>query len=51
MNCLATQNVVNLWQGGQIAIGDWVIVSFIDEIPNTVERHIAIVTDKVYESW
>jgi hypothetical protein len=51
VNCLATQNVVNLWQSGQLAVGDYVIVSFIDEIPNTVERHIAIVTDKVYRSW
>lgn len=34
-----------------IEIGDYVLVSFIEEIPNTEERRIAIVTDKVYKSW
>lgn len=49
--CLATQSVKELYQAGDIQIGDYVLVSFIEEIPNTIERHIAIVTDKVYKSW
>jgi len=51
VNCLVTQSVAELYQSGQIQIGDYVLVSFIEEIPNTEERRIAIVTDKVYESW
>ena len=35
----------------EIKIGDYVLVSFIEEMPNETERNIAIVTDKVYKSW
>ena len=51
VNCLVTQSVAELYQAGQIQIGDYVLVSFIEEIPNTEERNITIITDKVYESW
>lgn len=51
VNCLVTQSVAELYQAGQIEIGDFVLVSFIEEHPNTEEKLIAIVTDKVYKSW
>lgn len=50
-NCLVTQSVAELYQAGKIQVGDFVLVSFIEEIPNTEERLIAIVTDKIYKSW
>lgn len=49
--CLVTQSVAELYQAGQIEIGDYVLVSFIEEIPDTEEKLIAIVTDKVYKTW
>ena len=51
--CLVTQNIVNMWTSSpkQLDIDDFVLVSFIEEIPNTTERQVAIVTDKVFKSW
>ena len=51
INCLVTQSVKNLYQSGDIQVEDYVLVSFIEEMPNETERNIAIVTDKVYPSW
>jgi len=51
VNCLVTQSVKELYQAGSIQVGDYVLVSFIEEIPDTVEKHIAIITDKVFKSW
>ena len=53
VQCLVTQNIVNMWTSNpkQLNIDDFVLVSFIDEIPNETERNVAIVTDKVYQSW
>jgi len=51
VNCLVTQEVKDEYQAGKIQLGDYVIVSFIDEIPDTEEVNIAIVTGKVFESW
>lgn len=53
VNCLVTQNIVNMWTSNpkQLNVDDFVLVSFIEEIPNTEEREIAIVTDKVFKSW
>lgn len=49
--CLVRQNVVDEYLAGDLEIGDWVTVSYIEEIPETTEYHVAIVTGKVYESW
>ena len=51
VNCLVTQSVKDMFQAGDLQVNDYVLVSFIEEIPNTTERKIAIVTDKVFESW
>lgn len=51
VNCLVSQSVVELYQAGKLNIGDFVIVSFIDEIPDSNEYNLAIVVDKVYKSW
>jgi hypothetical protein len=51
VSCLVTQSVADMYQSGGLVIDDFVLVSFIEEIPNTSERHIAIVTDKIYKSW
>jgi len=51
VSCLVTQSVAELFQQGDIQIGDYVLVSFIEETPNGTERNVAIVTDKVYKSW
>lgn len=49
--CLVTQSVKELYQLGEVEIGDYVLVSFIEEMPNGVERNVAIVTDKIFVSW
>lgn len=49
--CLVTESVKEMWVSGNLSIGDYVLVSFIEEVPNTEEKLIAIVTDKVYKSW
>ena len=51
VQCLVTEWVKAMYLSGSLQIGDYVLVSFIEEIPNTTEIHVAIVTDKVYESW
>lgn len=51
VQCLVSQSVVDMWQTGKLEVGDYVIVSFIDEIPNTAEFNLAIVVDKVFPSW
>lgn len=51
VQCLVTQAVVLMWQSGALQVGDYVMVSFIEEIPGTQEIGVAIVTDKVFESW
>jgi len=53
VNCLVTQNIVNMWTANpkELNIDDFVLVSFIDETPNETEKNAAIATDKVYESW
>lgn len=51
VQCLVTESMKDMWQAGDIVVGDYVLVSFIEEIPNTTERNIAIVTDKIYKSW
>ena len=49
--CLASQSIVDMWIADTLNINDWVIVSYIDEIPGTEEVNLAIVVDKVYKSW
>jgi len=51
IQCLVSQNIVSLWQASKIAIGDYMIVSFITEQPGSAEYTIPIVVDKVYKSW
>ena len=53
VNYLVTQNIVNMWASNpkQLNIDDFVLVSFIEEMPNETERNIAIVTAKIYKSW
>lgn len=51
VNCLVSQSALDMYQAGELQTGDYVIVTFIDEIPNTTEINICIVVDKVWESW
>jgi hypothetical protein len=51
VNCLISQTVRQLYQDGKVGVGDFVIVSFIEEHPNEAEIHVPIVTDKVFKSW
>lgn len=51
IQCLVSQSAVDMWQTGDLQVGDYVIVSFITETPGTEERDIAILVDKVYPSW
>ena len=51
IQCLVSQTVVDMWIADTLNIGDFVVVSFIDEIPDTEEVNLAIVVDKVYDSW
>lgn len=51
IQCLVSQTVVDMWIADTLNIGDYVIVSFIDEVPDSEEVNLAIVVDKVYQSW
>ena len=51
VQCFVSQSVVELYLDGKVAIGDFVIVDYIDESPNDVALNIPIVVDKVYKSW
>ncbi|GAG92723.1 unnamed protein product [marine sediment metagenome] len=51
IDCLVSQSIVELYQMGKVDIGDYVIVSFIDETPNSQEINIPVAVDKVYISW
>jgi len=51
IQCLVSQTVVDMWIADTLNIGDFVVVSFIDEIPDSEEVNLAIVVDKVYDSW
>jgi len=50
-NCFVSQSVIAMYLNGQIAIGDYVIVSYISETPNQTDYELPIVVDKVYQSW
>lgn len=49
--CFVTETVKDQYQAGDIAVGDYVVVSFISEYPDGEERNIPIVTGKVFRSW
>ena len=51
IQCLVSQTVVDMWIADTLNVGDYVIVSFIDEHPDNEEKNLAIVVDKVYDSW
>ncbi|MFC1924290.1 hypothetical protein ACFLXA_02870 [Chloroflexota bacterium] len=51
IKCVVTQSVKDQFQSGALKVNDYVLVSFIEEIPNGIERNIAVVTDKIYKSW
>ena len=51
VDCLVSQSVRDMYQSGDLAIGDYVIMSFIDEIPDSQEYNLAVIVDKVWESW
>lgn len=46
VNCYVTQSVVDDYQAGKLAIGDFVIVEFID---GDLDKPLAVA--KVYKSW
>jgi len=50
-NCFVSQTIIGLYQAGRIAIGDYVIVSYIAEMPGQEELILPIVVDKVFVSW
>lgn len=51
VDCLVSQSVKDMYARGDLQVGDYVIVSFIDEIPNTTEFNVCVVVDKVWGSW
>ena len=51
IQCLVSQTVFDMWIADTLNIDDFVVVSFIDEIPDSEEVNLAIVVDKVYDSW
>lgn len=51
-NCLVSQSVKDQFQAGDIQMGDWFVVSFLDENPDgNGERNVAIIDYKIYKSW
>lgn len=51
VKCLVSQSAKDMYLAGTLTIGDYVVVSFIDEIPDSREFNIAIIVDKVWASW
>lgn len=51
VKCLVSQSAKDMYLEGTLSIGDYVVVSFIDEIPDSREYNIAVIVDKVWESW
>lgn len=51
IKCLVSQTVRDQYVAGTIQLGDFVVVSFIEEIPNGTERHVAVVMVKIFNSW
>jgi hypothetical protein len=51
VNCLVTDTIKQMWLDEKLKVGDYVLVSFLEENPDTYERHIAIVTEKIFKSW
>lgn len=51
VKCLVSQSAKVMYLEGMLNIGDYVVVSFIDEIPDSREYNIAVIVDKVWESW
>lgn len=51
VQCLVSQTVVDQWMADTLNVNDWVVVSFIEENPDTEEINLAIVMSKVYKSW
>lgn len=51
VNCFVEQVALEQYQAETLKIGDFVTVSFIEEIPDTEEKLIPIVRGKVYKSW
>jgi len=48
---LISETAKRLYLAGDLGIGDYVVVSFIEEHPNEQDFMIPIVLDKVVESW
>lgn len=46
VDCYVTQDMVDAYQAGKLAVGDWVLVYFIDE-----REDKAIVQQKIYKTW
>lgn len=51
VNCFVEQVALEQYQAETLKIGDFVTVSFIEEIPATEEKIIPIVRGKIYKSW
>lgn len=49
--CLVTESIKNMWLAGDLSVGDYIVVSFIEEIPETEEKLVPIITGKVFKSW
>lgn len=45
-DCYVTQDMVDLYQAGKLAVGDWVLVYFIDQ-----REDKAIAQQKIYKTW
>jgi hypothetical protein len=49
--CLVAESIKDMWVARKLMVGDYVVVSFIEEIPGTEEKLVAIITNKVFKSW
>jgi len=50
-NCLISESIWQLYILGKVGVGDYVIVSFIEEHPNSQELNIPVVVDMVKVTW
>jgi hypothetical protein len=46
VRCYVTKDLVDLYQAGELAVGDFVLVMFVDG-----DRNQPLATQKVYKSW
>jgi len=51
VNCLVGENAAQLWISGKLLVDDFVIVSYITEVPFGTKVNLPILVDKINKTW